>query len=244
MAPITDSDLYARGAATLLASWQEYAGGSSGAALLHLNGVAAAVVPDDPERAVYNNALLDRDLGAAERATAVEAMEAAYSSAGIERYAAWVHESDEGIRGELIAFHILVARLGVENVATAMAFDHNGDCGVFNVGPSRRHAAAGSAPRSRRATCTTRQRAAARQRAFSRRRWPSASTRRSVSATSAGSSSTCPKRRRTVLAVGVWVAHTEPWPSIRSGPHCRGRASVFAGLPPTLTPDEQRKRRS
>jgi hypothetical protein len=63
MAPITDSDLYARGAATLLASWQEYAGGSSGAALLHLNGVAAAVVPDDPERAVYNNALLDRDLG-------------------------------------------------------------------------------------------------------------------------------------------------------------------------------------
>jgi hypothetical protein len=30
-------------------------------------------------------------------------MEAAYSSAGIERYAAWVHESDEGIRGELIA---------------------------------------------------------------------------------------------------------------------------------------------
>jgi hypothetical protein len=88
MAPITDSDLYARGAATLLASWQEYAGGSSGAALLHLNGVAAAVVPDDPERAVYNNALLDRDLGAAERATAVEAMEAAYSSAGIERYAA------------------------------------------------------------------------------------------------------------------------------------------------------------
>jgi hypothetical protein len=45
MAPITDSDLYARGAATLLASWQEYAGGSSGAALLHLNGVAAAVFP-------------------------------------------------------------------------------------------------------------------------------------------------------------------------------------------------------
>jgi ribosomal protein S18 acetylase RimI-like enzyme len=151
-------------------------------------GVAAAVFPDEPERGVYNNALLDRDLGAADRATAVEAMEAAYSSAGIERYAAWVHESDEGMRGELIArgytfdettramgmpledialprpevdlgppdwfeylhivgvpagflsgadptaFHILVARLGGENVATAMAFDHDGDCGVFNVG--------------------------------------------------------------------------------------------------------------
>jgi hypothetical protein len=45
MAPITDSDLYARGAATLLASWEEYAGGSSRAALLHRNGVAAAVFP-------------------------------------------------------------------------------------------------------------------------------------------------------------------------------------------------------
>jgi ribosomal protein S18 acetylase RimI-like enzyme len=188
MAPITDSDLYARGAATLLASWEEYARGSSGAALLRQSGVAAAVFPDEPERAVYNNALLDRDLGAAERATAVEAMEAAYSSAAIERYAAWVHESDEGIRGELItrgytldettramgmplddialprpeldmgppdwleylrivgvpagflsgadptAFHILVARLGGENAATAMGFDHNGDCGVFNMG--------------------------------------------------------------------------------------------------------------
>jgi ribosomal protein S18 acetylase RimI-like enzyme len=31
------------------------------------------------------------------------------------------------------AFHILVARLGSENVATAMAFDHDGDRGVFNV---------------------------------------------------------------------------------------------------------------
>ena len=39
------------------------------------------------------------------------------------------------------AFHVLVARLGGENVATAMAFDHDGDCGVFNVStlePARR----------------------------------------------------------------------------------------------------------
>ncbi len=34
---------------------------------------------------------------------------------------------------ERAAFHVLVARLGTENVATAMAFDHDGDCGVFNV---------------------------------------------------------------------------------------------------------------
>jgi predicted GNAT family acetyltransferase len=31
------------------------------------------------------------------------------------------------------AFHTLVVRLAGENVATAIAFDHDGDCGVFNV---------------------------------------------------------------------------------------------------------------
>jgi predicted GNAT family acetyltransferase len=31
------------------------------------------------------------------------------------------------------AFHVLVARLGGENVATAMAFDHGGDCGIYNL---------------------------------------------------------------------------------------------------------------
>jgi GNAT superfamily N-acetyltransferase len=183
----TDNDLYVRGAATLLASWEEYARGSADAALGRLNGVSAAVFPSDPERAVYNNALLDRDLGPTERAAAVDAMEAAYISAGVDRYAAWVHESDEGMRAELnrrgftldestramgmsltdaplevpevglgppgwaehlriigappgllsgadpSAFHVLVAQFAGANVATAMAFDHNGDCGVFNM---------------------------------------------------------------------------------------------------------------
>ena len=186
----TGNDLYIRGAATLLASWQEYARGSAGAALKRLNGVSAGVFPSDPERAVYNNALLDRDLGPTERAAAVDAMAAAYESAGVDRYAAWVHESDEGMQAELSgrgytinestramgmslndiavslpelelgpldwtayveylqgvgvpdgllsganpsAFHTLAAREGGQNVATAIAFDHRGDCGVFNV---------------------------------------------------------------------------------------------------------------
>jgi ribosomal protein S18 acetylase RimI-like enzyme len=114
-------------------------------------------------------------------------MQAAYAAAGIDRYSAWVHESDEGMRAELAgrgytvdestramgmslddmsialpdldlgppdwaevvrilgvpagllggadphAFHVLVARLAGENVATGLAFDHDGDCGVFNV---------------------------------------------------------------------------------------------------------------
>ena len=36
------------------------------------------------------------------------------------------------------AFHILVARLGGENVATAMAFDLGSDCGIYNVGTLER----------------------------------------------------------------------------------------------------------
>jgi ribosomal protein S18 acetylase RimI-like enzyme len=189
MPRVSDSELYARGAATLLASWAQYACGLSGASLLRLRGVAAAVFPDKPQRSVYNNALLDRDLGPDERAAAIDAMHAAYSAAGIERYAAWVHESDEGMRSELIArgytldtstramamsldddvvppageadlaeadlaehlrtfglserllsgvdpnaFHVLVGRLSGKNVATGLALDHDGDCGVYNIG--------------------------------------------------------------------------------------------------------------
>ena len=190
MTVTTDNDLYLRGAATLLSSWQEYARGSAGAALKRLNGVSAAVFPSDPERGVYNNALFDRDLGRTERAAAVDAMAAAYRSAGIDRYAAWVHESDQGMRAELSGrgyaiaestlamgmslgaisltlpevelgpldwpeyleylqivgapacllsgadpspFHTLVARHAGENVATAIAFDHHGDCGIYNM---------------------------------------------------------------------------------------------------------------
>jgi hypothetical protein len=97
----SDNELCARGAATLVASWEEDARDPAGAALERLDGVAAAVFPSEPERTAHNNALLDRGLGRSERAAAVDAMAAAYGSAGIERYAAWVHESDEGMRAEL-----------------------------------------------------------------------------------------------------------------------------------------------
>lgn len=187
MSTATDRDLYTRGAATLLASWEAYAGGSEGAAVVRGPGVAAAVFPTDPERIFYNNALLEHDLDADARAAAVDATEDAYGSARIGRYAAWVHESDEAMIDELsrrgyslnettramgmsldeIAvprpeidlaspdwceylrilsvpqgllsatdptdFHILVARLDGANAATAMAYDNDGDCGIFNV---------------------------------------------------------------------------------------------------------------
>jgi hypothetical protein len=187
MTVLTDADLYLRGTETLLASWEEYARGAAGAAVRRSPGVAAAVFPNQPERAVYNNALLQRDLAPAERADALDAMEAAYAAASVSRFAAWVHESDQAMRGELgrrgykleestramgmglddirlprprielgppdwleylrilavppgllrgvdhATFHVLVARLNGENVATAMALDHGGDCGIYNV---------------------------------------------------------------------------------------------------------------
>jgi ribosomal protein S18 acetylase RimI-like enzyme len=97
----TDTDLYLRGAETLLASWEEYARGASGAAVHRLDGVATAIFPNEPERAVYNNALLDRHLGVTERGEALDAMEQAYATAGVTRFAAWVHESDAPMRAEL-----------------------------------------------------------------------------------------------------------------------------------------------
>jgi ribosomal protein S18 acetylase RimI-like enzyme len=184
---LTDVDLYLRGVDTLLASWREYARGAPDAAVNRYPGVAAAVFPRGPERVVYNNALLDRDMTRGERADALDAMEAAYAAAGVRRFAAWVHESDDAMRTDLerrgykvdestramgmaldaiplprpelelgppdwfeylriigvpsgflgesdhAAFHVLVARLAGENVATAMAFDHSGDCGIYNL---------------------------------------------------------------------------------------------------------------
>jgi ribosomal protein S18 acetylase RimI-like enzyme len=98
---MTDTDLYLRGAKTVLASWEAYARGSAGATVRRRPGVAAAVFPNGPERGVYNNAVLERGLAGGERAEAVDAMEAAYAGAGVTRFAAWVHESDAAMRRQL-----------------------------------------------------------------------------------------------------------------------------------------------
>jgi GNAT superfamily N-acetyltransferase len=98
-----DDDLYQRGSETMVASWAATARGTAGAALRRLPGVAAAVFPTGPEREFFNNALLARGLGPAERAAAVDAMEAAYAEAGITAFAGWVHESDKAMRDDLAA---------------------------------------------------------------------------------------------------------------------------------------------
>jgi len=175
------TDLYAIGSATLLASWEAYARGAPDAAVIRAPGVTAAVFPHLPERAVYNNALL-------EPGADLDAMEAAYAVAGVERFAAWVHETDGALSADLEArgytldtttramgmalddlrgappeleldapewpayvawlesvgvpeglmagvdpreFHLLIARGAL---ATALAFDHRDDCGIYNVG--------------------------------------------------------------------------------------------------------------
>jgi len=173
--------LYQRGVETLLASWEAYAMGSAGAALYRLDGVSAAVFPAEPERGIYNNALLFE-------LNAIAAMESLYAAAGVERFAAWVHESDGVLahalerRGyvldittramgmsladlsaprpeldlaeanwadylrlfdlspELLSddvaarFHLRIARLDGASVAASLAFDCDGDCGIYNVG--------------------------------------------------------------------------------------------------------------
>jgi ribosomal protein S18 acetylase RimI-like enzyme len=98
---VSGAELYRGGAATLLASWEEYARGAPGAAVHRFPGVAAAVFPHQPECAVYNNAVLELELSAPERGEAVDAMEIAYADAGVARFAAWVHESDAAMRADL-----------------------------------------------------------------------------------------------------------------------------------------------
>jgi GNAT superfamily N-acetyltransferase len=183
----TDSDLYLRGADTALASWEAYARGATGASVQRLPGVTAAVFPNEPERGIYNNAILACDLGPAARGDALDAMEAAYAAAGISRFAAWVHEREHAMSRDLErrgydlaemtramgmslddvrlprpplevepiewsqwvaifdlpsgllaaldpdAFHLLSTRLDGEHVASAIAFDHEDDCGIYNV---------------------------------------------------------------------------------------------------------------
>jgi hypothetical protein len=179
---MTDEELYRRGIENLRACWEAFARGSRGASVQRLEGVTAAVFPNGPESVFYNNAVLERG-----RDVALDELEAVYASAGISRFAAWVHEMDSEGRVELerrgyvldettramgmtlddlprlpavelgepswaehlrliglgddflaaldpAPFHVTVALLGGEGASTSMAFDHEGDCGVGNVG--------------------------------------------------------------------------------------------------------------
>lgn len=188
MGGIDDGELYRRGARTLVASWQEYARGAIGAVVRCMPGAVAGVFPQGPESAVYNNTLLEPGLAVEQRADALAQMEAVYAAAGVARFAAWVHEGDDAMRGDLqrrgyvldtttramgmmlggihlpypavdlvelewreylaaddlpadflagadhAGFHPLGVPVDGRIVATALAYDVEGDCGIFNVG--------------------------------------------------------------------------------------------------------------
>jgi ribosomal protein S18 acetylase RimI-like enzyme len=183
--------LYERMEANLLASWERYATGSSGAFLHRAADVRIAVFPSAPERVVYNNTLLGRGLDQARADAAIRLLEQLYASAGVDGYAVWAHESEaasiacleaggyhvdtttramamsldamgipqpharltsadwpqyvqvlgklgapEGLLRDMdpIDFHAAVACLDGKQVAAAIAYDHGGDCGIYNVG--------------------------------------------------------------------------------------------------------------
>jgi ribosomal protein S18 acetylase RimI-like enzyme len=187
----TESDSYLRAAATLLASWEVDAHGAAGAELVRADAFAAGVFPNGPERDVFNNVLIRRGLGRVERGQAIDDLRSVYSKAGIDRFAAWAHDSDSQLRAELLArgfkleessrlmamslegielqpgeieverfdwqrylaylrseglpegllsgvdpdaYHVFGIRVGGTDAATAIAFDHDGDCGIFNMG--------------------------------------------------------------------------------------------------------------
>ena len=187
---LAGNELYRRGRATLLASWEAYARGSPAAEFVAANGFAAGVFPHEPERSFYNNAVLDRGLGPEELRRAIDGVQSVYAAAGVERFAAWAHESDAALAAELsrrgyevaettramglsladvrtrseavdgeplewrsyldhlnaegatagllrgvdpAGFHALGVRRAGELVGAAIAFDHDGDCGIFNM---------------------------------------------------------------------------------------------------------------
>ncbi len=184
---MTEIDLYERAMRTTAACWAVFAWATSGAEVHHLPHASVAVFPGEPERSIYNNAILARELDSQERISALDGIEALYGAAGVDRFAAWVHESDRAMRDELrrrgyavdsatramgmrvdalsharfeidlaepdwtehlrligvppallgsldpAVLHLLVARHEGEAAATAFGFDHDGDCGIYNV---------------------------------------------------------------------------------------------------------------
>jgi GNAT superfamily N-acetyltransferase len=98
---LSDADLYHRGTETLIASWEAYARCAIGASVQRSPGVTTAIFACEPERGVYNNAVLEPNLDPQARCDALEAMQAAYATAGVDRFAAWVHEKDSATCADL-----------------------------------------------------------------------------------------------------------------------------------------------
>jgi GNAT superfamily N-acetyltransferase len=90
------SDLLASAVASLVAAWEQFAAWSPGARVQRDADAATALFVADADRALLNNALV---LGDPERA--LTAITEAYASAGIDRYAIWIHETQHAAQALL-----------------------------------------------------------------------------------------------------------------------------------------------
>jgi GNAT superfamily N-acetyltransferase len=99
--PSAEADLYQRGLETLIASWEAYARCATGASVQRHPGVTIGIFPYEPERSIYNNAVLESNRHSSARADAIAAMQRAYAAARIDRFAAWVHEADSAMQSDL-----------------------------------------------------------------------------------------------------------------------------------------------
>jgi ribosomal protein S18 acetylase RimI-like enzyme len=185
---IPERALYDRMLANLVSCWTRIAEGVPAASVERLPRVVIARFPEGPERAFYNNAVLDRGLDASAAAEAAAAALDAYEEAEVERFAIWAHESETasidslaglGLRVDTTTlamsmsladlagpapeidlvppdwdeylrvmelpegtlegvdpqhFHVIIGRLGGDSVSAALAYDHEGDCGIYNLG--------------------------------------------------------------------------------------------------------------
>ena len=188
MIALTDTDLYRRGIQTLLASWEEYARGASGASVERFAGRGRGRLPErararrlqqrrprarsrggrsrttrsmpwrPPTRRPASRASLPGCTRATRRCAAISNGVATRSTPPHARWACrsrtsvrpgrsstsayWSGPSTCAIFGlppgllaeaDHAAFHLLVARVDGESVATALAFDFGRDCGIYNV---------------------------------------------------------------------------------------------------------------
>ncbi len=106
--------------ATLLGSWRQIAVGVEEASVEQAPGVDFAVFPAGPERAFYNNAVLERGLDGCAAEAAADAVVRRYDAAAVDRFAIWAHESDEPANAEMLRRGF---RVDMTTRAMAMSLD-------------------------------------------------------------------------------------------------------------------------
>jgi GNAT superfamily N-acetyltransferase len=93
------AELFDRSVATLVQSWLYLASGSPGAEVIETDGAAIAIFVHSPDREFLNNTVLAR--GVEDLGPTLDAVERAYASRDVGRYAIWVHDSEAMVAHEV-----------------------------------------------------------------------------------------------------------------------------------------------